>query len=169
MICLDLRKPLIYYSIKKMDNEILEAIKLLLNKENNTIRVQLIIILMIGLLLFVAVNLLIPMMLNRSNRKNAIKQIKIERKISDIELLIDMLKVVQTISISDDSEKTKEEIDKSREFVNRKSYRFPASMRHSIYELLDYFSECIVHPSLKNPSEESILFDKIYKDYEKLA
>ena len=152
-----------------METGIVEAIKELLSEELKNNRINLIIILGVGLFLYIVSNLLIPYILNVLDRKNEIKRLKIERKINDIEILFDRLKAIQTISVSKDSEGLKEEIDDARAFVNKKSYRFPNQMKSSINSFFDYYSECLVSPEKKDPEKESDFFDRIYKEYDKLS
>lgn len=152
-----------------MDSEVLETIKLLFNEEYAGIRLQLVLILAAGLLLYIISNLLIPVILNGSNRKNEIKRQKIERALEDIEKVFDVLKTIQALSISSDAGPVMKKIDELREFVNRRSYRFSSLMMDLILDLLDYYSDCATGRIIKNPEIESDKFELIYREYEKLA
>lgn len=152
-----------------MDSEVLETIKLLFNEEYAGIRLQLVLILAAGLILYILSNLLIPVILNGSNRKNEIKRQKIERALEDIEKVFDVLKTIQALSISSDAGPVMKRTDELREFVNRRSYRFSSSMRDLILDLLDYYSDCATGRIIKNPEIESDKFELIYREYEKLA
>lgn len=152
-----------------MDSEVLETIKLLFDEQYTSIRFQLVVIIAIGLILYILTNLIIPLLINRSNRKNEIKRQKIERTLADIEITIDNLKTIQTAAISSDSMMVPEKIKEVREFVNRRTYRFKTPMRDAIYDLLDYYMDCICNRINKNPEIESGYFDLIFKEYEKLT
>ena len=105
-----------------METELVDAVEELLSEEFKNNRIDLIIIFGVGLIIYLASNLLIPHLLNILNRKNVIKRQIIERKIDDIEILFDKLKSIQTISVSKDSKELRDKLVDARDFVNKKSY-----------------------------------------------
>lgn len=151
-------------------NTLIQLIKDMINdKDKLTITIVLLVI-SAGILYVLVTNLLIPCLLNISNRKNEVTKSKIERKLSVIENTLEKLKIINLQLNNIESNKTKitESIAYIRKFIYLHAYQIPKKMKIEIDSLLNYFQQVVENPLSRKTTTEDKLFQNIYKYYETL-
>lgn len=130
-----------------------------------------IIILGIIIIVYLIVNLMIPIILNFFNRKSEIKKIRSERKLDCAENVIKQLRLLSSsLSIIDENNinNGKEKINKLRAYIKANDFLLNKGLGEVSNNVLDYYSVVLISPEKRDATKEQNFFIDMKKEYEKI-
>ena len=130
-----------------------------------------IIILGIIVIMYLIVNLMIPIILTFFNRKSEIKKIRSERKLDCAENVIKQLRLLSSsLSIIDENNinNGKEKINELRAYIKANDFLLNKGLSELSNDVLDYYSVVLISPEKRDATKEQNFFIDMKKEYEKI-